>query len=198
MRNSKKNELEEVLRIAGDIRKVLRESGVPKSEVDTAIDQVMGAINKAFYCIIYQDKARVIVIDDEEIVLRVLKMHFENQGYDVIASVDPEVCDAFFRDIQCLNPPGVMCGDILITDNQMPRIRGIEFIESQLQRDCKISVECKAVMSGNFKQEDIERIDKIGCARFEKPISLVILDAWASHCVSRIDKSRRLRGLVWQ
>lgn len=60
---------------------------------------------------------RILLVDDEPIVLRVMRLALEKEGYQVDTSIDGE--DALAK-IEANHP------DVLITDIEMPRMSGQE------------------------------------------------------------------------
>ena len=73
---------------------------------------------------------RILVIDDEPQITRVLRASLSSQGYDVRTANDPEEALRVFKDW----PP-----DLVITDLMMPGMSGVEVtraIRAQGQRRC--------------------------------------------------------------
>jgi CheY-like chemotaxis protein len=85
-----------------------------------------------------------------------------------------------------------VCTDVLITDNKMPNMTGIEFLELQDKQGCKLDHRSKAIMSGNFSDEDIQKITKLGCKIFYKPFNLNEILEWIKECETRILPKRKL------
>src|SRR3954469_21009144 len=63
------------------------------------------------------DRGRVLVVDDEPQITRVLRTVLSSQGYEVRTAAEGEAALAEFRD---WNP------DLVITDLYMPHMNGIE------------------------------------------------------------------------
>jgi YesN/AraC family two-component response regulator len=84
------------------------------------------------------------------------------------------------------------CSDILITDFKMPRMSGIELLQAQFLRDCKLDKKNKAVISGQIDNENKKAINKLGCAFFRKPFELSELSDWLNECEKRMDLSKTL------
>ena len=67
------------------------------------------------------DKPRILVVDDEPQITRVLRTSLSTQGFDVRTANDGEVGLAVFQE---WNP------DLVITDLSMPKMTGIELCEN--------------------------------------------------------------------
>jgi CheY-like chemotaxis protein len=65
------------------------------------------------------DKKTVLVVDDEEMIRRVLQMLLEHQGYEVVLCCDGQ--EALDRVMT-----GEISYDLLLTDKRMPRMFGPE------------------------------------------------------------------------
>ena len=85
---------------------------------------------------------------------------------------------------------GHTCADIIITDIDMPKITGLDFIENQLKRGCK--VRNLATMSGSWSDSQMKRAAELGCKAFTKPFDINELMSWLNHCEKSIDPARRL------
>jgi len=134
-------------------------------------------------------RPRAILFDDEPDLRRLLELLLQREGYDVFAYPDPSLCPLqHSHDCQC--GEGQLCADLVITDIDMPSVSGLDFIESQARKGCKIPD--IAVMSGGWSESRAERARKLGCAVFEKPAALSALAEWIQTCKGRTDRSKRL------
>lgn len=75
-------------------------------------------------------KGRILIIDDEEEVREVLRMHLESAGYMVIEAKDGEDAIKKMRDGSNLLQVG-----LIITDIRMPKVNGVEAID-YLRTNC--------------------------------------------------------------
>lgn len=129
-------------------------------------------------------KPRIIIFDDDTIILELLNNHFSRMNYEVQCFNQPILCPP----CENTNP----CADIIITDFQMPRINGFELLNHQTQKGCTINIKNKAIVSGALPEEHIDKVSELAGTFFEKPFSLKELDAWTKECVSRVDLSQPL------
>ncbi|MHB8846703.1 MAG: response regulator [Nitrospirota bacterium] len=135
-------------------------------------------------------KRRAILFDDEPIVLDMLKMFFELRGYDVIAYGEPVRCPVYEDHARCgnLRP----CADVLITDNRMQKMTGIDMLAGQASRGCKLTSRNKAVISGFLDGSELRKIEELGCAFLQKPFTPEEMEAWLIGCEERMDLTKPL------
>ena len=138
---------------------------------------------------------RIIVLEDDRAQLLILERFLERKGYEVVSAPDPMMCPVY-SDKRCDCPEGMVCGDILLTDNHMPRMTGLRFVERQQQMGCKGLMENKAVLSAGLTEEDRKEAADLGCTCFDKPYELRKLEKWLDERISRIDPDRKLRPLT--
>jgi CheY-like chemotaxis protein len=139
-------------------------------------------------------KLRAIVIDDNEEIRSVISSIMELWGYEVLSSPEPLVCPVYL-DSECPCPYDYACMDVLITDNRMPKMTGLDFIENQTRNGCKAIVRNKAVISGNWAEEELEHAKRLGCQIFNKPFKVEQITKWLDECEKRIDPNRELAEL---
>ena len=115
----------------------------------------------------HEFSGRVMVVDDEIAVCKMLEMFFERGGYDVETTTDPAQTAAMYEKFR---------PDIVLLDLLMPEIDGI----SVLKRIKEIDESAKVII--------ISGLQDIGMAKealmhgaidyFTKPIQLDNLDDW--------------------
>ena len=111
-------------------------------------------------------KIRVILLDDNESVRNVLTEILEERGYEVFPYSDPGICPLQLERA-CLCHKGQACADVIISDVDMPSMTGLEFIENQKMKHCK--VRHVGLISGGWTEERLSRAHDLGCKTFEKP-----------------------------
>ena len=132
-------------------------------------------------------KPRAIIFDDEIFVLNMLKDFFLMRGYEVLSFSDPTtICPLYGEggDVCANDRP---CGDVMVTDFQMPGVNGVELLEYQARKSCKLDVRNKAVISGYIDDRNRQRVSQLGCNFLQKPFTLYALTEWLSACEKRID-----------
>jgi len=128
-------------------------------------------------------KTRIILFDDDQNIREGLKQVFKHRGYEVLIYEDPSLCSLqHSHDCQCQK--NERCADIVITDIDMPTVSGIDFVDEQVSKGCKI--QNIAIMSGAWSEENIKRAKALGCAVFDKPFDLSVLMDWIKECEGRM------------
>jgi len=105
---------------------------------------------------------RILVVDDEPHVSRVLKLTLERAGYAVRAAPDGQAALASLL----ADPP-----DAMITDIQMPRLNGREMMKTlhELMPERRFPVIVMTSMTGREEREWVR--DMPGVEFLEKPLS---------------------------
>ncbi len=119
---------------------------------------------------------RALVIDDDVYCLNIASEYFKFKGFEVTA-LDRPSCQGFKRvDDGCeVMQPDY---DIIVSDNRMPGMTGIDFFEFLDDVGCPIPVQRRALLTGDLTQEEFERASRRGVKVFNKPCSLGDLDLW--------------------
>ncbi len=136
-------------------------------------------------------KPRAIVIEDDDACRALVTQLLEQKGYEVLSFSDPTVCPVY-SDPEAPCPHEDACGDFLLTDNQMPNMTGLDFVESQCRRGCKGMVRNKAVLSGTWRPEELEKAEQLGCKVFRKPFNIKAISEWLDEQLKTIPPDRKL------
>ena len=134
-------------------------------------------------------KIRVILLDDNEGVRSVLTEVLEERGYEVFSYSDPGICPLQLeRECQC--GIGQACADIIVSDVDMPSMTGLEFIENQKTKNCKI--QNVVLISGGWTEETLAHAHELGCKTFSKPFPFSEFFRWLDEIEKRIEPTREL------
>ncbi len=139
-------------------------------------------------------RLRALVFDDDESIRRLLTMLLQARGYEVFDYPEPIHCTVYDA-AGCVCGTGCTCGDITLTDVEMPQISGLDLVEDQRSRGCKIDPRNVALMSGGWTEERLERARALGCRTFDKPFKVPELQAWLDECEARCRADLSLRDL---
>jgi len=134
-------------------------------------------------------KYRTILCEDNKYVREVFNYIFKERGHEVFSFKDAGDCPLnSLTECNCnhVNP----CSDIIISDVSMPKVNGLEFVESLRKIGCKIKN--IALVSGYWTKKDILRAKKIGCTVFHKPLKNETLNEWINLCERNINPERIL------
>ena len=131
-------------------------------------------------------KLKALVLEDNKEHRDILCMILNSLDVEVESFEDP----TYFLKQRETCPVDTPYLDFILTDNDMPNMTGVDFLERLQEMNCKIDSKGKAIMSGNFKNNDIERIEKLGSKIFHKPCSLDDISGWIEEIRSNL-KLRR-------
>ena len=134
-------------------------------------------------------RMRVIVFDDADYVQEFFKTVLEECGYEVLVYSDPEEC-LLQHEHECVCDTHHVCADAIISDVDMPNVSGLQFVDSQKKKGCKIKN--IAFMSGRWTAADMNFARKLGCKILYKPFTLETVLDWLDECKKRMDKNRLL------
>ena len=130
-------------------------------------------------------KPRVILFDDDRMVLDVWRNFFLFRRYEVLAYTVPAICPIYGEEDLCTKP--YPCSDVMVTNYSMPRMNGIELLQAQARLGCKLTPGNKALISGDLQEDGIRIVRSMGVAYFEKPLEFGDLGRWLDECESRVD-----------
>ena len=134
-----------------------------------------------------------MLYDDDQIVLDMLKLFFTRRGYEVFDYIEPVVCPLNKKSAEsCDNCHP--CADMIISDYQMPKMTGIELLQNQSKRGCKVATKMKVIMSGYSDENIIAQCNELGYSFFQKPFTFSKLSAWLSEHEKHFDLSQQLAG----
>ncbi len=118
---------------------------------------------------------RILVIDDEESIRDSLAIYFQDMGHDVVTVEHPSRCDG---KQQRLCHGHEECADILLIDQWMPEMTGIEYLAQRHDWGCRAMGQRKALMSANLPDEVRLQAEDLGCKVFDKPVLLGEIEDW--------------------
>lgn len=120
-------------------------------------------------------KLRIMIIDDEQCIRDSLKWHLEDLGHAVTAEPEPFHCNVY-RGESC--PKSAACTDVLLIDQNLPFMTGLEFIRQLKEKGCKGITSHMLLMSGDTTSIDHGMAQTLGCTVVQKPMSFEFLGAW--------------------
>ncbi|AMV72815.1 hypothetical protein JCM30471_13300 [Desulfuromonas carbonis] len=139
-------------------------------------------------------RLRIIIFEDDPLARELLLRSIEQLGHEVLAFPDPLACPLYSRD-DCSCSQQYPCGDLLISDNRMPRMTGLEFIRRQAEQGCKGAAVNKALISGAWTDAQRLEAQRLGCRIFDKPLALDELLTWIGEREAGINPERQLAPL---
>jgi two-component system response regulator AtoC len=134
-------------------------------------------------------KKRAIVFDDIEAIQKILKRILEMRGYEVMTYSNPDECP-LQHEHDCRCDSNHTCADIIISDIDMPKVSGLQFVQDQNKKGCKITN--IAFMSGAWSESDLKYARELGCKIFSKPFTIEEINDWLDECEKYIKPDRLL------
>ena len=141
-----------------------------------------------------QKKLRIIIFDDDSNIRSMLELALSAMGHQVLTYENPTICKVYSKsDSQC--PQEFPCADMVITDNMMPKMSGVDYLMLMNERGCKIKMTNKALISAGLTDEQVKYVESLGCRYFRKPFKLSELTAWVKKCAENIPDNGELAKL---
>ena len=136
-----------------------------------------------------QNRIRIILLEDNDANRKLLCRLFDRRGYEVFAFPTPAVCP-LQRLPECRCDGNERCADIILSDLDMPLVTGLQFIENQKQKNCKVVH--AAIMSGNWQEDAVLKARELGCKIFHKPFEIREINDWLDEIDNSTNLERRL------
>lgn len=134
-------------------------------------------------------KLRIILLEDNEELRRILSEVFAARGHEVLSFSNPAICPLqMIPECQCT--ANQTCTDIILSDLDMPNMNGLRFVENQKKKNCK----CQNVvlMSGGWTEHELQRAQELGCKTLAKPFPLDEFLEWLDEAERSIESTRVL------
>lgn len=119
---------------------------------------------------------KVLVLDDDVQCLNLSEAYFQYKGFEVSAYL--QATCPMFEQVAAYCSLEEPIYDLIVVDNDMPNMKGIEFLEYIQEKGCKIPNTRKAILSGGISNEERDRAKSLGVKVFDKPCPLDVLDQW--------------------
>ena len=123
-------------------------------------------------------KMKIMIIEDEMCIRDSLQWFLEDLGHDVIAGDSPFDCNVY-NGGKCTKR--VSCTDVLIIDQHLPGMRGLDFIEQLAERGCKGITSNMLLMSGDTTSIDLQKAERLGVNVVQKPMDFEYLENWLNN-----------------
>jgi len=134
---------------------------------------------------------RIFLIEDDQSLREILATFLDMKGHEVIHSDNPTGCPAYDSAGEPC-PHEHPCGDVLVIDQNMPKMTGLEFIRIQTERGCKGSVQNKLIITSGLKRDELELATRLGCSILVKPFSMFSLLEWLESVEHKLAPEREL------
>lgn len=125
---------------------------------------------------------RILIIDNDEGSRESIAIFCEMLGNEPNTDVNPAYCDVYSPS-PCTCTKETACTDILLIEQNMPGMSGMELIQRQLDSGCKSVAHGKAIMSRALTVEETQLASELGCHVLQKPVTYEALE----HLLSSIE-----------
>ncbi len=119
-----------------------------------------------------------LLFDDDPGCRNLYTLVLEAKGYKVTTFSDPLLFLQQIETAVCPCSANAPCVDVILTDNNMPGMTGLEFLAQLGKMSCKVSNQRKAVISGHWPEEQVAQAEQLNCKVFQKPTPLKDINAW--------------------
>ncbi|MEJ2492402.1 MAG: response regulator [Desulfuromonadales bacterium] len=118
-----------------------------------------------------------VVFDDDDIFCCLFARILSKKGIKVTTYANPSQYFCSHPSVQSC-PVEYPCVDFLLTDNKMPEMTGIEFLERLKNMGCKIPDQRIAMISGSLDEENQPKVKQLAGNIFDKLDSKSLIIEW--------------------
>lgn len=125
---------------------------------------------------------KALVVDDEALCRQLLAEILSEKQFSVALYASPH---EFLADHNCCcNSEVDPCYDVVISDNRMPGMQGIDFLHKlKAAFGCRLPAQRMALISGDWHPQDLARAEEFGCQIFHKPTPVDAFFTWLDSLV---------------
>lgn len=130
---------------------------------------------------------RTVIIEDDKLVRELLAFTAKMRGHEVLMFSSPRFCPLASGE-DCIN--GVACCDMIISNQMMPYMTGLEFFSILKEKNCYVTN--KAIVTAFDLSEIKGKADELGCHLISKPFKVPDILSWLLESESKIKEGRKL------
>jgi CheY-like chemotaxis protein len=140
-------------------------------------------------------RLRIVVFDADSEIRKLLSEQLSAKGHDVQTFPDPTACPVFNIG-NCFCPSETPCADLLIMEQDLPKMKGLDFLATQVKRGCKAPAENKLLISDTLTPLQRKALNVLGVESLMKPFVLSDILSWVSRCEARIAKAQQPKNTL--
>lgn len=114
---------------------------------------------------------------------------FSRRGYDVMSFNQPIICPVYQNNENGSCTNNHPCADVVITDQRMPVMSGIELLQAQAKNGCRLTPMNKALITAYLEESEQKALQDLGAFYLAKPFRMTDLSRWLDACEKRLDIS---------
>jgi CheY-like chemotaxis protein len=118
-----------------------------------------------------------VVFDDDDLFRSLFTRILREKGFKVTTYSDPSLYFCSHPSIKTC-PVETPCVDFLLSDNKMPEMTGLEFLERIKQMGCKIPDKRKAIVSGSLENGEQQKAMQLTSNVFDKSDAKEKISFW--------------------
>jgi CheY-like chemotaxis protein len=119
---------------------------------------------------------KALVFDDDEMIRHLLVDILSIRNVQVSSYADPNDFLSEHNVLDCLAEEP--CFDLILTDNKMPTMTGLAFLEHIKDHGCCVPKRQQAIISGTWSEGELVKAEALGCRIFEKPCPPDLILDW--------------------
>jgi DNA-binding NarL/FixJ family response regulator len=128
-----------------------------------------------------QSEHKILVVDNESLVVEELVEFLINQGYSCAGCVGPQDALAFF-----VNNPDI---DVVLSDFKMPGMTGVQLVETMRAQSSPGRIFEAIIFTGNAEKDDVIDALRAGVADYyQKPLNLNQLLNGIARVMAKLDR----------
>lgn len=128
-----------------------------------------------------EKKLKVIIFEDDPVILNRFRSLFVFNGHSVLSYSDPATCP-LFRGSECNCQKDSPCADVIVAEMDMRGLTGLEFFQRQRDRGCRALDRNKLLLGSDLTAEQQAAINKLGCRFIKKPFDAYEVAKWLEEC----------------
>jgi len=125
---------------------------------------------------------KIIIAGKDDALRDSLAQFVKILGHSVVETTAPETCP-FYHSENAFCVQETSCGDALILIQNLPAVKGIDFIRRRIEGGCKGAAKKNALIFGPWSEEEKKIADTLNCHFFETPLDLSDIESWLNEIV---------------
>ncbi len=121
-------------------------------------------------------KPKGLLLEDNVFYREYITGILNELNYEVLAYSDPTRYRTCHPAQECRK--STPCVDVIVTDNLMPNMTGLDYLESIKRTNCKVPDTHKVLISGSLGDEELAKVERLGCQYFLKLFDLLEFSSW--------------------